>query len=392
MSKNILLCLFVVSLIFHIAGWITSLVFMSRATKGSNLYAFYRPRVTGEKVQPTSNFIASLNTAYKTTCANDPASIKNLLVLASSYDANLDLENFMQTWMPATYRLFGLENADGYWMLFVVFLMSMIFQSYFIRQVLRPVAGIDFFRRPCLARWLEYAATSPVQVVLVASCVMIRDVYTLLLLFAAQLVCVLLGFPIEVALQNQRLATRMLGELQDAKFAVTLKKVCDENEYEKGEVETDFKNVSPPELQVLIDHSAAQSSVDFFERVRATSRNLWIVCMSASFMLHIFVWFILIDQLSSVLRESDCYDGPTEWQPPLQIVVYGQLVLFTLFALVPVVQILQARTKSKSTSAIFLGGSIAYAVLSVVAKTLLVATYIAFVRLFPFKTVNPNAL
>ena len=392
MSKNILLCLFVVSLLFHIGGWITSIVFMSRATKGSNLYAFYRPRVTGEKVQPTSNFIASLNTAYKTTCANDPASIKNLLVLASSYDANLDLENFMQTWMPVTYRLFGLENADGYWMLFVVFLMSMIFQSYFIRQVLRPVAGIDFFRRPCLARWLEYAATSPVQVVLVASCVMIRDVYTLLLLFAAQLVCVLLGFPIEVALQNQRLATRMLGELEDAKFAVTLKKVCDENEYEKGEVETDFKNVSLSEMQVFIDKSAAQVPRYFFERVRATSRNLWIVCMSASFMLHIFVWFILIDQLSSVLRESDCYDGPTSWQPPLQIVVYGQLVLFTLFALVPVVQILQARTKSKSTSAIFLGGSIAYAVLSVVAKTLLVATYIAFVRLFPFKTVNPNAL
>ena len=213
MPKNTLLCLFAVSLFFHFAGWIISLVFMSTATNGGNLYAFYRPRVAGEKVQPTYNFIGSLNTAYKTTCANNPSSIKTLLGLSSSYDANLNLENFIQTWMPATYRLLGLEHADGYWMLFVVFFMSMIFQLYFIRQV----KSIDFFERPCLARWLEYAATSPLQVVLVASCVMIRDVYTLLLLFAAQLVCVLLGFPIEFALQNQRLATRMLETLKDVK-------------------------------------------------------------------------------------------------------------------------------------------------------------------------------
>jgi hypothetical protein len=38
------------------------------------------------------------------------------------------------------------------------------------------------------------------------------------------------------------------------------------------------------------------------------------------------------------------------------------------------------------TADAFLKGSIAYAILSVVAKTLLGATYIAFVVLFPFKT------
>ena len=63
---------------------------------------------------------------------------------------------------------------------------------------------------------------------------------------------------------------------------------------------------------------------------------------------------------------------------------YGQCILFTLFAVVPVVQ--QSQTNAKSTSAIFLDGSMAYAVLSVAAKTLLGATYIAFVVLFPFKT------
>lgn len=126
------------------------------------------------------------------------------------------------------------------------------------------------------------------------------------------------------------------------------------------------------------------SAVRFFTQARATSRSVWAVCMSASFLLHIFIWFILIDQLLNVLAESDCYKGPTGWKDPLQIVIYGQCILFTLFAVVPVVQ--QSQTNAKSTSAIFLDGSMAYAVLSVTAKTLLGATYIAFVVLFPFKT------
>jgi hypothetical protein len=106
--------------------------------------------------------------------------------------------------------------------------------------------------------------------------------------------------------------------------------------------------------------------------------------MSASFLLHIFIWFILIDQLINVLDESNCYDGPRGWKDPLQIVIYGQCVLFTLFAAVPLAQVSQMN--AKPASALFLDGSIAYAVLSVTAKTLLGATYVAFVVLFPFKT------
>ena len=99
---------------------------------------------------------------------------------------------------------------------------------------------------------------------------------------------------------------------------------------------------------------------------------------------HIFLWFVIIDQLLNVLGESDCYDGPREWKQPLQIVVYDPCILFTLFAVVPVVQLSQMN--AKSTHALFLNASIAYAILSVTAKTLLGATYVAFVVLFPFKT------
>ena len=115
--------------------------------------------------------------------------------------------------------------------------------------------------------------------------------------------------------------------------------------------------------------------------------------MFASLMLHVFVWFILISQLSSVLSESKCYDGDTSWQAPLQAVVYGQAVLFSLFALVPLEQKRQQMSSdSNSTSAIFLRGSLAYAILSVAAKTLLAITYIVFVLLFPFKSGSPNDL
>ncbi len=41
---------------------------------------------------------------------------------------------------------------------------------------------------------------------------------------------------------------------------------------------------------------------------------------------------------------------------------------------------------AKSTSVIFLGGSVAYAVLSVTVKAVLGATYVEFVVLFPFRT------
>jgi hypothetical protein len=434
MSKVTLLRLFVASLVFHIAGLIVSVVYMQRATKSANfnanLYEFYRPRVTGERVQTNSPFIEVLKTAYKTTC-KDSSSIKDLLILSTSNDASLGLENFIQTWMPASYPLVGFKEVNGYWMLIVVFSMSIIFQIYFI---VRLEKNIDFFQRPCLARWLEYAATSPFQVVLVASCVMIRDVHTIMLLFAAQLVCVLLGFPIEFALQNQRLATRMLKTLKDVKdkardgplivwkqrdlrekakyFIEQLEDVCNENEYEE---QTDaeqahlhdteeaslnaFDNVAIVESKALIVPKTPASvpkapvPVDFFSRVRAISRNIWIVCMFASLMLHVFVWFILISQLSSVLSESDCYDGDTSWQEPLQAVVYGQAVLFSLFALVPLEQKRQQMSSnSNSTSAIFLRGSLAYAILSVAAKTLLAITYIVFVLLFPFKSVSPNDL
>lgn len=378
-TERTFLWLFGISFLVHVAGCIISVYFIENETKGTNLYSFYRTRVTGERITPENTFIENLNMGYRNTCVQNPSSIENLLILRSSYTSDVDINNIMQTWMPETYELFGLPYANGYWMLFLVFFFSCIFQIYFLCQVV----CIDYFKRPCLARWLEYALTSPLQVVLIASCVMIRDVYTLILLFAAQLVCVLFGFPIEYALQSQQLASFMLTKLNDQNFAVQIECVLNENECQCEIAHTDVK---ASELKVLLKTDPTfQASIRFFNQARATSRSVWAVCMFASFLLHIFIWFILIDQLLNVLAESDCYKGPTGWKDPLQIVIYGQCILFTLFAVVPVAQKLML-WKACGTADAFLKGSIAYAILSVVAKTLLGATYIAFVVLFPFKT------
>ena len=378
-TEHTLLWLFGISFLVHVAGSIISVYFIENETKGTNLYSFYRTRVTGERISPENTFIQNLNAGYKNTCTQKPSSIDNLLILRSSYTSDLDLENIMQTWMPETYHLFGLPYANGYWMLFLVFFFSCVFQIYFLCQVV----CIDYFTRPCLARWLEYALTSPLQVVLIASCVMIRDVYTLILLFGAQLVCVLLGFPIEYALQNQQLAAFMLEKLQDQNFAVQVECVCNENECERDIVDT---QVQAHELKVLIKCDPTfPAAKRFAKSAVVSSRNIWVLCMSASFLLHIFIWFVVIDQLLNVLAESDCYKGPDGWKAPLQTVVYCQCILFTLFAVVPIAQKFMM-WKTCDTADAFLKGSIAYAILSVGAKTLLGATYIAFVVLFPFKT------
>ncbi len=57
----------------------------------------------------------------------------------------------------------------------------------------------SFFETPCAARWAEYFFTSPCQVVLIATCLMLRDVYTILLLSAAQAALVQFGFAMECA-------------------------------------------------------------------------------------------------------------------------------------------------------------------------------------------------
>jgi hypothetical protein len=353
---------FGISAFFQFVGVIVCASYLLYETRTSHLYSFYRTRVVGDTNatawhNPADvSFIRTLEQAYAKSCPEQPSTLDRLLMLETSFDAELGLENVVQTWMPVAFRFFRLQYFNGYTMLLLVFTVATTAQIYFLMQM------VDFFRKPCLQRWLEYALTSPLQVVLVAGCVMIRDAHTIIFLFAAQFVCVLLGFPMECAMQN----AKVLREIDQ-------------------ETAVDFQSESAQsENTGLLKKLQYTSKHDMLVgQCRLYSDKVWWLCLFASGLLHVAVWFVIINQLSNVEHEARCYEASAEWKDPLRAVVYGQCVLFSLFALVPPIQKILIRNNVRE---VFLYGSLMYAWLSVFAKLFLGASYIAFVALFPFRT------
>ena len=369
---------FGLSAFFELCGCFVCAYFLLYETKTSHLYSFYRTRVVGGRVPTTGlaneSFVRGLEQAYAKTCPKQPSTIESLLMLDTLFDAELGLENVIQTWMPVAYDLFGLSHFNGYAMLLIVFVVSSVAQLYFLRQ------SVDFFKKPCWERWLEYALTSPLQVVLIAGCVMIRDASTIIFLFAAQLVCVLLGFPMECALQNERVMRAIDAVLEkNAPVASQIDiEFSSSPQNEKSMTTLDFQE----KASLVVQATKSQTREALINYGRVCSQRVWWLCLFASTALHVAVWFVIINQLSHVELEARCYEETAEWRDPLRVVIYGQCVLFTFFAVVPPVQIFLRR----NVRDVFLYGSVAYAMLSVVAKTFLGASYIAFVALFPFKT------
>lgn len=130
-------------------------------------------------------------------------------VVHLSYGANILIEPY---------------HISGLWMLFWIFLWSVVFQWY---RATWPVCGItcgtnttsngrgyddSVNTHPVLAewndqgpdasRWLEYAFTSPLQIVLIAGTGSIGDESTLIALFAAQLALVMLGYSNELQIDR----------------------------------------------------------------------------------------------------------------------------------------------------------------------------------------------
>jgi hypothetical protein len=307
----------------------------------------------------TSYFIDDLTKAYSKTCPQQASPPGKLLILQTSPHANLGLNNVIQTWMPVRHDLIFSE-INGWFILTLLFIISFAYQIYFERHThtKKPTSDLydlSYFERPCFARWMEYALTSPLQILLIASSVMIRDVYTVTLLVTAQFVCVLLGFAVECAMAMHEDNTRQY-------HAVAFKSNGNEAPADAG-----THDEHPPSIPYTL---------------------LWFLCFFASAVLHVMVWYILWNQLSNVEQETECQSGPRDWVLPLKTVIYGQLILFSLFALVPAVQKIRIWGYNKPIHHTFFAGSIAYAILSVTAKLFLGASYIAFVLLFPFETMS----
>lgn len=218
--------------------------------------------------------------------------------------------------MPVRHDLLFPE-VNGWFILFVVFSISFLYQLCFYYYTLKK--DPHYFKRPCFARWMEYALTSPLQILLIASSVMIRDVYTVMLLVATQLVCVLLGFAVECAMAMNEDNTKLYQSLPQ-----TPNKPVD---WDAKQTSTDNQPNKDTEKGTP---QGNESGIPY--------TRLWFVCFLTSFILHAVVWYILINQLSNVELETTCYDGSRDWVIPLKTTIYGQFGLFNLFALVPPIQ------------------------------------------------------
>jgi hypothetical protein len=259
-----------------------------------------------------------------------------------------------------SFALERVEHIDGLLLLAVVFLLSLAAQCFYAYTTFREEA-LETFRQPCLARYLEYAATAPLQLALVAVCLLVRDVRTLALLGAAQTACGLLGFALEYALGT--------ADLEDP-------------------IEHTIMARSPPALvvpfELRIGTLVCGPKLDdryMYTHAEKAARAFHL-CFAVSFLLHAAVWAVLLSQLLAV-EASVCAAAPQPWTAPLRLLVGGQCALACCFRLVPLLQSLWMWAGEADAPTVFLYGSVAYAVLSVVAKSHLLASYVTFVELFP---------
>ena len=317
-------------------------------------FKLYIARVNSEvaATPPDASFAHDLQRAYAKTCASAAPNATGPLVLRSS--------ELRQRWFPDRADL----AVDGFVLLVVEFSVSCAAQCFYVYTTLREHA-LETFRQPCLPRWLEYALTSPLQVALVAMCLLIRDVQTVALLVAAQAACMLLGYAIEFALGTSDLE----DPLEHTIMARSPPALAVPLELRIGTL------VCGPSLDERYVHSHEQRAARAFE-----------LCFSVSFLLHAAVWTVLLAQLLD-LEASLCAPSPStpqEWVAPLRLVVAGHCALFSCIKLVPLLQSLWMWAGEADASTVFVYGSVAYAVLSVVAQSLLLASYVTFVKLFPY--------
>jgi len=201
------------------------------------------------------------------------------------------------------------DSYNPWYLLFLVLFISALFQTY--RYVYaydysdifryRPESGPDFWR------WVEYALTSPLQIVLISSAFNARDNNFMLMLAGLQFALVLFGYSLELAIQD----------------IISMK-----TKPEKIDLDD-----APP-------NTLAQSKIVFATYLIGT----WI--------LHYIIWSILFTKFALTSQTvSDCnltmekYETP----PPILFILISQFTTFTAFGVVLSAQGLWVICVSEST-------------------------------------------
>ena len=208
----------------------------------------------------------------------------------------------------------------------------------------RPYAGPEFWR------WVEYAMTAPLQIVIVASTFSISDRAQLLSLGALQGALCLLGFPIELQLRKV------------AKHRLKIARGKDSSRRRGHEVK----------LVVL----------------------LW-----SAWALHGIIWFVLLERFQRQKDNLvDCKYGK-KMPGAVNFIVYAECFLFTLFGVVPTAQMISilitvhsVDDARRSDTPHWSRVASAYTMLSVAAKSVLGYGFIILLDQIPDRTLSAEEI
>lgn len=196
----------------------------------------------------------------------------------------------------------------------------------------KPAQGPQFLR------WLEYALTTPLEIVLISSSVFIADSNILFMLATLQVSLMFMGFLVELLLKN-------IQDLPDSKSERTI-----------------YSEIS----------------------------SVWAVFAIACFM-HGVIWYIVFAQLyqQTDLYESCSISDARELKVPdiVHVIIYGQFVLFSLFGLAQFLHVYYITELRRTTTNMYENKNsweymaVVYSTLSVVSKTLLGVSFVVYVQL-----------
>jgi hypothetical protein len=283
------------------------------------------------------------------------------------------------TWVNTRTKILNTFNVDGYGLLFAIYLVSCIAQVTVVYECYRAENSTKntryaYFEGPCSARWLEYAFTSPCQIVIISCCLLIRDVYTTTLLAVAQGALVQFGYALECAFELRVVETATEEE------EPTNVKIPAMDFFKRDE------QVKPlPILPWLQSTVNPQMSI-----------QLWYWSFVPSALLHVSIWGILFSSLSEQIN-TRCREDEASMPKWIEAILVSQFLLFTCFVFVALIQALWLNvipipfTKRKAVTSMevkdaFVQAFLWYTLFSLTAKVLLGGVYMGYVASFPFYT------
>lgn len=199
-----------------------------------------------------------------------------------------------------------------WYLLIWIFLVSIVFQGKRALNNEDSKPSVELYNplKPDYWRWVEYALTSPFQVFLIATSVMIGERSQLLSLMGLQGALVMLGFA---------------NEKRIDKFYKRAIKIFGTHKFDPGE-EQEITSFATPENQ--------------YNRFRPQNKVIkLVVLMVMSWLFFALIWFIILSRFGRQARNLDDCAFADEMPWAVWFIVTGQLTLFAAFGLVQTWQV-----------------------------------------------------